>query len=80
MKKFLLKNKIWTFFIAISFASGLFLLHEYKSSIEISSASVDKNIIIEKEAAVDEDEFESTDFYIFKNITELINDIFSIAL
>ena len=80
MKKFLFKNKIWTLLIALSFASGVFLLHEYKSSDEFHSVSMDKNISIEKETSVDEDEFESTDFYIFKNITELINDIFSISI
>jgi hypothetical protein len=80
MKKLFLQNKIWGFFIVMSLISGLYLLHEYKTNNEISSVTDNKNIIIEKEATIDEDEFESTDFYIFKNITELFHGIFSLSL
>ena len=80
MKKLLFKNKLWAFFIVLSLSSGIFLLHEYKSNKISTVTSVNNNNIIEKEATIEEDEFESTDFFIFKNITGLFNDIFSMSL
>ncbi|HHH54661.1 MAG TPA: hypothetical protein ENK91_13450, partial [Bacteroidetes bacterium] len=62
MKKLLTKNKFWAFFIALAFASSLFLFHEYKTNTEITSTTDSAKNIIEKEANIDEDEFESTDF------------------
>ena len=80
MKKLYLQNKLWSILFTLAFASSLFLLYEYKSTSEIASNSKIIQPVVEKKASIDEDEFESTDFYIFKNISELINDIFSIGL
>ena len=80
MKKLFLQNKLWSVLFALAFVSSLYLLHEYRNTSEIASVSKSVQPVIEQEASIDEDEFESTDFYIFKNITELINDIFSISL
>ena len=80
MKKLFLQNKMWALFFALAFASSVFLLNEYNSTPELTSTNSLNNTIMEKEAAIDEDEFESRDFYIFKNITGLINDLFSISM
>lgn len=76
MNKNIKHNFFWLILVILSFSSSVFLINEYQSNKTIAANEVSENLILQKEVIIDEDEYESKDFHIFKNITEIIDELF----
>ena len=75
MKKYIKHNFLWVVLIALSFSSSIFLITEFQSSQPLAASTVSENPIHQKKVIIDDEEYESKDFHIFKNITEVINEL-----
>jgi len=79
MKRFIKQNIFIVIIGIFSLMSSVFLISDYhitnnnKSIAKISAKSIEEEVKHEKE------EFESSDFNIFKNISEAIDEIFSLG-
>jgi len=59
--------------------SSVFLISDYHITNNNKSMSKISAKSIEEEVKYDEEEFESSDFNIFKNISEAVDEIFSLG-
>lgn len=76
MKKYIQHDFFWIILITLSFTSSVFLIGEYQSNQAIvTNNAFSEKTIIHKEAVIDDEEYESKDFHIFKNITEIIDEL-----
>jgi len=79
MKRFI-KQHIFIIIIGIfSLISTGFLIGDYHFSNNNKAIANISSNSVEKEVKYEEEEFESSDFSIFKNISEAIDEIFSLG-